>query len=171
MMEEITRLSAALAERMRELRADPTDPRLAPMFAQYQALLRQHMATLRPAIAPSVPATEYAFDLPAELEGLLREYLKTCPTQAFQQTPSLNESDAGRRIRALPGTERARMAVAAYQAWSSHRFGGTQGGGLRRIVSDLLRAKLPLTEADAVALVQSGARDGFTYASYSPNQA
>ena len=31
MMEEITRLSAALAERMRELHADPTDPRLAPL--------------------------------------------------------------------------------------------------------------------------------------------
>src|SRR5437016_2585177 len=29
----------------------------------------------------------------------------------------------------------------------------------------------PLAEADAIALVQSGARDGFTYASYSPNQA
>src|SRR5215470_10069229 len=124
MMEEITRLSAALAERMRELRADPTDPRLAPLFAQYQALLRQHMATVRPAIATSVPATEYAFDLPAELEGLLREYLKTCPTQALQQTPSLNETDAGRRILALPATERARMAVAACHGhrwrWKPH---------------------------------------------------
>src|SRR5262249_27797899 len=144
MMEEITRLSAALAERMRELRADPTDPRLAPLFAQYQALVRQpmatqHMATLKPMIATSAPATEYAFDLPAELDGLLRDYLKTCPTQAFQQTPPLNDSDAGRRILALPATERTRMAVAAYHAWSSHRFGGTQGGGLRRLVSGLLR--------------------------------
>jgi hypothetical protein len=58
MTEEITRLSAALAERMRELRADPTDPRLAPLFAQYQALVRQHMATVRPAITNSVPATD-----------------------------------------------------------------------------------------------------------------
>jgi hypothetical protein len=171
MMEEITRLSAALAERMRELRADPTDPRLAPLFAQYQALVRQHMATVMPAIASSGPVTDYTFDLPAELDGLLRDYLKTCPTQAFQQTPALNESDAGRRILALPAAERAKMAVAAYQAWSAHRLGGTQGGGLRRVVSDLLRAKLPLTEADAIALVQSGVRDGFTYASYSPNQA
>src|SRR5262245_21369133 len=171
MMEEITRLSAALAERKRELRADPTDPRLAPLFAQYQALVRQHMATVKPAIAANIPTTEYAFDLPDELDGLLRDYLKTCPTQAFQQTPPLNESDAGRRILALPAAERARLAIAAYQAWSSHRYGGTQGGGLRRVVSDLLRARLPLTEADAVALVQSAARDGFTYASYSPNQA
>src|SRR5262245_65379244 len=69
MMEEITRLSAALAERMRELRADPTDPRLAPLVAQYQALVRQHMATVKPAIATSVPATEYAFDLPPELDA------------------------------------------------------------------------------------------------------
>src|SRR5262249_3902995 len=94
------------------------------------------------------------------------------PATAYQEPrPRVNGSDAGRSILALPAAERARMAGAAYQAWSAHRLGGTQGGGLRRLVSDLLRAKLPLTEADAVAMVQSGARDGFTYASYSPDQA
>src|SRR5262249_13171742 len=64
-----------------------------------------------------------------------------------------------------------RIVVAAYGAWSSERWGGTKGGALRRVVSDLLRAKLPLTDADAVALAQSAAREGFAYTAYSPNQA
>jgi Domain of unknown function (DUF4132) len=167
-MEEITRLSAALAERMRELRADPTDPRLAPLFAQYQALLRQHMATTVPTPAK---AAAYDFDLPAEIDALLRGYLDSCPAQAFAPVPALNETEAGRGILTLPPVERVRMVVAAYRAWSSERWGGPQGSGLRRVVSDLLRAKLPLADADAIALVESAAREGFTYASHSPNQA
>jgi uncharacterized protein DUF4132 len=170
-MEEITRLSAALAERMRELRADPTDPRVAPLFAQYQALLRQHMATTVSTTAKAAPAAAYAFDLPTELDALLRGYLDSCPAQAFAQVPALNETEAGRGILALPPVERVRMVVATYRAWSSERWGGPQGSGLRRVVSDLLRAKLPLADADALALVESAAREGFTYASHSPNQA
>ena len=171
MTEEIIRLSTVLADRMRELRADPTDPRLAPLFAQYQALMREHMATVTPVAANDASAVEFAFDLPAELDDLLRGYLKTCPAQAFQQAPALTESEAGQRLLALAPADRVRMVVAAYRAWSSERWGGAKGGGLRRVVSDLLRAKLPLAHADAIALVQSAIRDGFTYASYSPNQA
>src|SRR4051812_19563280 len=114
-MEEITRLSAALAERMRELRADPTDPRLAPLFARYQALLRQHMATTVATATQAAPAAEYAFDLPAELDALLRNYLDSCPAQAFAQVPALNETDAGRGILALPPVDRARMVVGTYR--------------------------------------------------------
>jgi hypothetical protein len=176
MMEEIARLSAALAERMRELRADPTDPRLAPLLAQYQALVRQHMAakhmaTATPATPTAAPAADYDFDLPAELDALPRSYLDSCPAQAFVQAPALSDSEAGRRILALPPADRVRMVVATYRAWSSERWGGMKGGGLRRVVSDLLRAKLPLADADAIALVQSATREGFTCASYSPNQA
>src|SRR5215470_16959494 len=171
MMEEITRLSAALAERMRELRADPTDPRLAPLFAQYQALLRQHMATTAQATATTEPAANYDFDLPMELDALLRSYLDSCPAQAFMQAPALSDTEAGRQILALPPAERVRMVVASYRAWSAQRWGGPRGSGLRRVVSDLLRAKLLLTDADAIALVQSATREGFTYASHSPNQA
>jgi hypothetical protein len=175
-MEEITRLSAALAERMRELRADPTDPRLAPLLAQYQALVRQHMATKHmatatPATPTAAPAADYDFDLPAELDALLRSYLDSCPAQAFVQAPALSDSEAGRRILALPPADRVRMVIATYRAWSSERWGGMKGGGLRWVVSDLLRAKLPLADADAIALVQSATREGFTCASYSPNQA
>src|SRR5262249_47506933 len=160
-----TRLSAALAERMRELRADPTDPRLAPLFAQYQALLRQHMATTVQARTTTAPTVAYVFDLPTELDALLRGYLDSCPAQAFAQVPALNEPEAGRRIRALPPVDRVRMVVATYRAWSSERCGGSKGSGLRRVVSDVSRAKLPLADADAIALVESAAREGFTYAS------
>src|SRR5262245_20802120 len=135
MMEEITRLSAALAERMRELRADPTDPRLAPLFAQYQALVRQHMATkdlatTAQATATAAPTVEYDFDLPTELDALLRGYLDSCPAQALMQAPALSDSEAGRRILALPPVERVRMVVATYCAWSAQRWGGLKGGGL-----------------------------------------
>ena len=169
MMEEITRLSAALAERMRELRADPTDPRLAPLFAQYQALVRQHMATT--VQATTAPTVDYDFDLPTELDALLRGYLNACPAQAFGQAPALSDSETGRQILALPPAERVRMVVATYRAWSAQRWGGPRGSGLRRVVSDLLRAKLPLADVDAIALVQSATREGFAYASHSPNQA
>ena len=101
----------------------------------------------------------------------LRSYLATCPSHSFAQASALSESDAGRALLALASADRVRMVVAAYRAWSAERFGGPNGAGLRRVVSDLLRAKLPLADADAVALAQAAAREGFTYASYSPNQA
>ena len=64
MAEDIAGLAAALSARMRELGAGPNDPRMAPLLAQMQALMRQHVAaaTLPAAI---VPEAEYTFDLPA----------------------------------------------------------------------------------------------------------
>ena len=70
MAEEIARLSAELAERMRELRAEPTDPRLAPLFTQLQALMRAHVAAAAAANAPAVPPVNYSFDLPPERQQL-----------------------------------------------------------------------------------------------------
>src|SRR5262249_49737087 len=154
---------------MRELRAEPTDPRLAPLFTQLQALMRAHVAATTAANARAAPPVNYVFDLPPELAARLREYLEAVPPFAFAKGPPLSESDAGRRILELAPADRVRMAVGAYTAWSSERWGGAKGGGLRRVVSDLLRAKLPLADADAIALVEAGAREGFTYSSYSPN--
>jgi hypothetical protein len=171
MAEDIAALSAVFAERMRELQAGPHDPRLAPLLAQMQALIRQQAAAAATAWPAHMPETDYAFDLPAELDALLRAYLDTCPPQVFVQAPALSESDAGRRIADLAPADKARVVVAAYRAFTSESAGGSKGGGLRRVVSDLLRTRLPLASADAVALAQSAARDGFTYASYSPNQA
>jgi uncharacterized protein DUF4132 len=42
---------------------------------------------------------------------------------------------------------------------------------LRRIVSDLLRGKLELDDAQAVELTQAAVREGFSYSSFSPNVA
>lgn len=171
MSNDIAVLSAAFADRMRELRTGPTDPRLAPMLTQLQALMRQHVATATPAVPASPPAEEYVFDLPVELADLLCAYLNTCPARAFAQAGALSGSDAGRRILGLSPADRVRIVVAAYRAWTSVQWGGSRGGGLRRVVSDLLRAKLSLTDADAVALAESAARNGFVYATHSPNQA
>src|SRR5262245_40923307 len=108
--------------------------------------------------------------LPVELAGLLQGYLTICPPHAFTQAPALAQSDAGRAMLSLAPADRVRIAVAAYDAWSATPWGGQDGAGLRRVVSDLMRSKLPLADADAVALVDLATREGFTYTSYSPNQ-
>src|SRR5262249_51153742 len=85
--------------------------------------------------------------------------------------PALAESEAGRRILGLGLPDRVRIAAAAYAAWSAAPWGGLHGAGLRRVVSDLLRSKLTLADADAIALARAVTREGFTHAGYSPNQA
>ena len=103
-------------------------------------------------------------------EALLKAYLATCPPGAFTQAPALSQSEEGRRILELTAAEKAKVAVHAYAASAGIPFGGAEGAGLRRVVSDLLRAKLTLDDAQAIALVKAAIRDGFVYASYSPNQ-
>src|SRR5262249_36063096 len=71
----------------------------------------------------------------------------------FGQAPSLSEAEAGRAITSLAPSEKAAVAVEAYVAWSAERYGGRDGAGLRRVVSDLFRAKIDLEEAHAIALV------------------
>jgi hypothetical protein len=183
---ELQRLSAALAARMQELGCAPTDPRLAPMLAQVQALMREHLANVptrgniialplgsrdgAPAVPADLPNVEVPPDLPAEPATLLKAYLATCPRDGFTQAPALSQSDAGRRLLDLGPADRARVAVHAYAAFASERYGGPDGSGLRRVVSDLLRGKLTLDDGQAVALVKAAIRDGFLYTSYSPNQ-
>src|SRR5262249_40627575 len=58
-----------------------------------------------------------------------------------------------------------------YAAWTSERYGGPDGGALRRVASDLLRAKLELSDAQALELISAAVREGFGYSSYSPNLA
>jgi hypothetical protein len=178
---ELQRLSAALAERMRELGCAPTDPRVAPLLAEVQALMREHLASvqaganvalLAPGARSAAPAAAAAvsYDLPAELATLLKAHLATCPSNGFTQAPALSQSEEGRRLLELGPADRAKVAVQAYAALTSVPCGGPDGSGLRRVVSDLLRAKLALEEAQAIALVKAAVRDGFLYTSYSPNQ-
>src|SRR5262249_15033836 len=172
---EFERLSAELSGRMRELGVGPTDPRLAPLMVQLQALMRERIAEAVKGggamLQVSAPAQECSFDLPVELAGLVRGYLAVCPPRAFAQAPALAESEAGRRILGLGLPDRVRIAAAAYAAWSAAPWGGLHGAGLRRVVSDLLRSKLTLADADAIALARAATREGFTHAGYSPNQA
>ena len=186
MANDFEQLSSAFAARIRELGVGPADPRVAPLVAQLQALMRERIAQAtagagvvmrQPSIgeavpvATGVPEPECSFDLPAALADLLRDYLKTCPPRPFVQVPALAQSDAGRRMLSLEAADRVRIARAAYDAWSSEPWGGLKGSGLRRVVSDLLRGKLPLADADAIALIDAAARHGFVCASYTPNQA
>jgi hypothetical protein len=63
------------------------------------------------------------------------------------------------------------VAIAAYLAWTSNRYNAGHAAALRRIVSDLLRAKLDFDEAQAVKLIKGAVREGFSGSSYSPNSA
>lgn len=187
MASEFERLSAALAARMQELGCAPTDPRLAPMLAQVQALMREHFTgpqaganvvamplgaqRAAPAAPAGAPDVEVSSDLPADLARLLKAYLATCPFGGFTQAPALSQSDEGRRILDLAPADRTKMAVHAYAALTGIPYGGADGSGLRRVVSDLLRAKLTLEDAQAIAFVKAAIRDGFLYTGYSPNQA
>jgi hypothetical protein len=186
MASEFERLSAALAARMQELGCAPTDSRLAPMLAQVQALMREHFTgpqaganvvamplgaqSAAPAAPAGAPEVKVSFDLPADLAKLLKAYLATCPAAAFMQAPALSQSEEGRRILDLAPADKAKVVVQAYAALTAIRYGGADGSGLRRVVSDLLRAKLTLEDGQAIALVKAAIRDGFLYTSYSPNQ-
>jgi hypothetical protein len=71
----------------------------------------------------------------------------------------------------LSPPDRACVAVAAYLAWTSDRYNACHAAALRRMVSDLLRAKLDFDEAQAVKLIKGAVREGFSGSSYSPNSA
>jgi hypothetical protein len=186
MATELQRLAAALSARMQELGCAPTDPRIAPMLAQVQALMREHLANVQaganiavmplgaqataPARPVDLPKVDVSYDLPAEAARLLKAYLATCPRDGFTQAPALSQSEEGRRILDLASADKVKTAVCAYVAFTAERLGGLDGSGLRRVVSDLLRAKVTLDDSQAIALVKAAIRDGFLYTSYSPNQ-
>jgi hypothetical protein len=89
----------------------------------------------------------------------------------FAQAPALTDSDAGKTLLDLATADKAMLAVQTYVAWTSEKYGGRDGAALRRIVSDLLRAKVDIDSDQAVMLVKAAIHEGFAYASYSPNQA
>jgi hypothetical protein len=186
MATELQRLSAALAVRMQELGCAPTDPRIAPLLAEVQALMREHLANVQaganiavmpvgtqtavPARPTDLPKVDVSYDLPAEAARVLKAYLAICPRDGFTQAPALSQSEEGRRILDLAPADKVKTAVYAYVAFTAERLGGLDGSGLRRVVSDLLRAKVTLDDSQAIALVKAAIRDGFLYTSYSPNQ-
>src|SRR4029450_8820649 len=88
--------SAALSARLQELGCAPTDPRVAPMLAQVQALMREHLAGLQAAgnvavlplgsqtaaaAAPAgVPNGAVSYDLPEVAGPRLEAFAQTCLT-------------------------------------------------------------------------------------------
>lgn len=195
MADDLDRLRTALAARMQRAGIAPDDPRVVPLFAHMQALLQRGLGGAGPAAEPAAPPRPSRLDdaggrpaaaglaaLPPQLQALVVDYLQVFRARreraaagsglrfSFMPAPALAESDAGRALLQLLPVEKAAVVVAAYAAWASeHR--GPDGGALRRVVSDLLRAKLDLTDAQAVDLVRAAVREGFAYSSHSPNLA
>src|SRR5262245_1290555 len=156
MTEEIQRLQAEIAAQMRQLGASVNDPRLAPMLQQLGVLMRQHVAstgaTGRLAVLPTGAQTQNAGEdgpssrllsvLPPSLQEPVRTYVRAARGQAvhmFSQAPALSDSDAGKQLLELGMADKATLAVQAYVAWTSEKYGGSDGAALRRIVSDILR--------------------------------
>ena len=188
MSEEIQKLQAEIAAQAQKLGASVHDPRLAPMLEQLRALMRQHVASAglngRLAMLPTGAQSQNGGDdgpsarlvavLPPHLQEPVREYIRSARAHAvhmFTQAPALSESEAGKRLLDLDMADKANLAVQAYVAWTSEKYGGRDGAALRRIVSDLLRAKVDLDNDQAIVLVKAAIHEGFAYASYSPNQA
>jgi len=193
MADDVDRLRAAIAARMEQAGIAPGDPRVAPLLAQAQALMQQSVANLPEGVVPFVPAHAGTRDdeggraaaaaieaLPPHLRDLVQGYLRAVRSSKpaglagggwFIPAPALSASEAGRALTELGPADKASVAVAAYVAWTSERYGGLDGAALRRIVSDLLRGKLELAEAQALQLIKAAVREGFSYSSHSPNSA
>jgi len=189
--DDLARLREALAAKMQQAGVDPNDPRIVPLLAHVQTALAQrvaaasHSAPVTPIQiardgATGRPAASGLDELPARLRALVDGYVQAMHGErkprvgsitSFKLAPALSESEAGRALAQLPITDKAEVVVAAYAAFAGERFGGATGGTLRRIVSDLLRAKIEFSDAQAVALVKAAIRQGFSYSSYTPNLA
>jgi Domain of unknown function (DUF4132) len=185
-------LRAALAARLQALGIAPDDPRVGPAFEQVQALQRG-LAVVRdatgetvgsPPLRPAVSGPDESA-LPERLRALLDAYLAAVhraaeakrPNQPAQmraitlEAPALSSTEAGGAMIALTPADRMLIAVHAYACWSREGFGGHNRRPLLRAVSDLLRAKLEMSETQALVLIRAAIRDGFHDTSYTPNHA
>lgn len=190
MANDLERLQAALAARMQALgpAAAPSDPRIAPMFEQMQQMLQstfhQSIAAVADLIAGPEPRAEPT-DLSPAHATLIKAYIAavhagegrpghTIPEIGglawYAPAKPLSASEAGRSLLALAPADKAEVATAAYVAWAAAHM-GPDGAPLRRVVSDLMRGKLDLTPDQALRMVKAAIREGFGYASFSPNQA
>jgi hypothetical protein len=194
MTDDLARLRAALAARMRQVGVEPDDPRAAPLMARMEAALQQSVGAFNLAAlaAPARTARDDADGsgaaaalaaLPAQLRELVDGYMQAVRAACrpafggvrlgffLKQAPALADTDAGRALLQLPLADKAVVVAATYAAWASQRFDSADRGLLRRVVSDLLRAKIEFSDAQAIALVKAAVREGFGSSSYSPNLA
>ena len=188
MSEEIQRLQAEIAVQMKDLGASVNDPRLAPMLEKLGALMRQHVASAGlkgklamlhtgvqgPDTGENGPSSRLLSALSPALQEPVREYVRSTRAHAIQMfahAPALSDSEVGKKLLALRMADKANLAVQAYVAWTSEKYGGRDGAALRRIVSDILRSKIDIDNDQAVLLVKAAIHEGFAYSSFSPNQA
>ena len=104
----------------------------------------------------------------------MREYIRSARAHAvhmFTQAPACPSPMPANGCSISTCRTKRTSRVQAYVAWTSEKYGGRDGAALRRIVSDLLRAKVDIDNDQAIMLVKAAIHEGFAYASYSPNQA
>lgn len=192
MADELQDLMAEVASRMQELGTeDANDPRLAPLLARVNASAQTIFSRMMwnspigkiAAVAPEEQDFEEETEggLPPPLRDLLRGYSAFARSQVpsafpgvlgvstFLNAVALTTCEPGKQLLALSPAEKALVSVYAYVAWVDQKR-GYDGAALRRVVSDLLRTKLDLSDEQAIALVKAATREGFGYASFSPNQ-
>src|SRR4051812_13888298 len=106
------------------------------MLAQVHALMQQGLA--------AVGAAGPLEGLSPQLGELVAAHVRGAHGQSpqrvlawYAQAPSLSATESGRRLLELAPADKARVALAAYVAWTSESHGGRDGAVLRRIVSDL----------------------------------
>jgi Domain of unknown function (DUF4132) len=192
------RLRAALASRLQSLGIAPDDPRFGLALERVQAVVQRGLAVVHDGTIgsadsarprPAAP-THDGPELPERLRVLLDAYIANVhsaaearrpewmnlPVHAVMralalEAPALSSTEAGRAMLALAPPDRTVIAVHAYARWSGEGFNGHNRKPLQQVVSDILRAKLEVSEAQALALIQAAIRDGFYYTSYTPNHA
>ena len=178
MANDLEQRRAQLAARMRELNVAPDDPRIVLLFAQARQLIRGQLGLPDTPTAGATSGEDgrtsaaVLADLPAGVGEIAQAYIdEQSALPWYAQAPALSASEAGRNVLALSPSDRACVAVAAYLAWTSNRYDVAHAAALRRMVSDLLRAKLDFDDAQAVKLIKAAVREGFSGSSYSPNSA
>src|SRR3984893_12639053 len=145
MADELEELRTRLAARMRQLNIAPDDPRIGPLFAQVQKLMREPfmvedgVLSVIPA-APPAPGIEDGHasplamaNLPPGPRPLVRAYIDEQSAHAwYVHAPALSASEAGRSILQLSPASRACVAVAASLASTRTPPARRGAGGVRR---------------------------------------
>jgi hypothetical protein len=171
-------LQALIAARLQSLGIAPDDPRYAAFLLHSKAAIGHSFdRSISVALAePSTQPVDYA--LPASVLDAARGYIASARTAMSQRgfaawafvPPVLAESEEGRRLLALGNADKAHLVAYAYTAWTDNRHGG-DAGAWRRVLCDLLRGKLELSDQQALALVKAAVKDGLRFSKSTPNQA
>jgi hypothetical protein len=168
-------LQALIAARLQSLGIAPDDPRYATLLMHSKAAI-EHGFDRSTSVASTARPVDY--EIPESVLDAARGYIAGARTEkgrrgfaAWAFVPrALAESDGGRRLLALGNADKAHLVAYAYTAWTDNRHGG-EAGAWRRVLSDLLRGKLELSDQQALALIKAAVKDGLRFSKSTPNQA